>query len=93
MSFLRGGGFLLPQNWPELVQHFARALVVVISTLDCGVAIGIPTCVLLTPKKKSVRSPILESLNVMQTITRPGALVLIPLPFIGASVRGRRSVA
>src|SRR6476660_6960717 len=73
----------LQLNWSELLMLIGQHIKLVAVAIVIGVAIGVPTGILLT-RYRSLRSPVLGLANIMQTIPSLALFgFLIPLPFIG----------
>jgi osmoprotectant transport system permease protein len=73
----------LQLNWSELLVLIAQHIKLVAVAIVIGVAIGVPTGILLT-RYRALRGPVLGVANVMQTIPSLALFgFLIPLPFIG----------
>src|SRR6476469_5198127 len=73
----------LQLNWSELLTLNGQHIKLVAVAIVIGVAIGVPTGILLT-RYRALRGPGLGVANVMQTIPSLALFgFLIPLPFIG----------
>src|ERR1700749_3607504 len=69
--------------WQEIARLTGEHLVLVLSSMAIGFAIGLPLGVLLT-RREGLRTPLLGFANVMQTIPSLALFgFLIPIPFIG----------
>src|SRR6476660_9709060 len=73
----------LQLNWSELLMLIGQHIKLVAVAIVIGVAIGVPTGILLT-RHRSLRAPVLGIANIMQTVPSLALFgFLIPLPFIG----------